>query len=82
MPKNWEKETREKIHDLTILLSTAGEEGDEEEHKRVVDEIMDIIKNVRQEERERIKSILQKEIARSDKYTIAPLQRVMMELIN
>jgi len=34
------KDLRERIRDLTILYSTAREEGDEEEHKRVVNEIL------------------------------------------
>ena len=38
------KETlREKIWDLTMLYSTAREEGDDEEHKLVVNEILQLV---------------------------------------
>jgi len=38
------KQIEEEIKDLTILIATAMEEGDEEEHERVVKKIMEIIK--------------------------------------
>jgi len=43
------KETlREKIWDLTMLYSTAREEGDDEEHKLVVNEILQLVEEERQ----------------------------------
>ena len=37
------KETlKDKIKDLTILYSTAREEGDDEEHERVVEQILEL----------------------------------------
>jgi len=39
-----EKEIREEVEALTILIAIAREEGNDEEHKRVVDRIMEIIK--------------------------------------
>jgi len=35
---------REKISDLTILIATAREEGDEEEHKKVVNNILELFR--------------------------------------
>jgi len=40
--ESWE-EIRKEISDLTILIATAREEGDEEEHKKVVDRIMELL---------------------------------------
>lgn len=42
------------IYNLTILIATAREEGDDEEHKRVVGRIMEIVEQALQQERERI----------------------------
>jgi len=55
--ENWEEE----IKDLTILIATAREEGDEEEHKRVVNRIMEIIFQAKQQEREELLDSLKME---------------------
>lgn len=38
------KTNRQEIEDLTILIATAIEEGSEEEHKRVVDQLLTLLK--------------------------------------
>ena len=46
------------------------------------DEIKSLIEKAIQQERQRITSIVQKEIAKSDKYQIEPLERIRYNINN
>ena len=88
------KETEEQIiEDLLIeLQDSGGDKGKENEESamEVFDRVGTIIKEkiisskieALQQERERITSIVQKEIAKSDKYQIGPLERIRYNINN
>jgi len=76
MPKDWEKETIERI-----VIDYANLSGRESANRAEFRERVKLhIHSLLHQQQEATIEIVQQEIAKSDKYTIAPLQRIMNNL--